>query len=366
MNLRKTFLLAAALFALAAHAEPLKSLASVQGVRDNPLVGFGLVVGLDGSGDQTQQTPFTTQSVANMLLQLGVSPPPGAAQMQLKNVAAVMVTATLPPFAAPGQAMDVTVSSMGNAKSLRGGTLLMTQLKGSDGAVYAVAQGNVIVGGAGASAGGSSVQVNQLSAGRVPGGATVERGVPAPLGESGTLTLELREADFGTAQRAVDAIDRTFGEATASAVDARVIRVRAPDSPASQVAFLAKLEAVEVTPAPAVAKVIVNARTGSVVMNQAVRVEDCAVAHGNLSVVVNSQPVVSQPGALAGGRTVAAQSTQIEMNQGGGALQTVRGGASLASVVKGLNALGANPQDLVSILQAMKAAGALRAELEVI
>ncbi|WBY00597.1 flagellar basal body P-ring protein FlgI [Ramlibacter tataouinensis] len=366
----RTLVLAAALLAAlgapAVPAEPLKSLASVQGVRDNPLIGYGLVVGLDGSGDQTQQTPFATQSVANMLTQLGISLPPSAGQMQLKNVAAVMVTASLPPFAAPGQTIDVTVSSVGSAKSLRGGTLLMTPLKGADGAVYAVAQGNLVIGGAGASASGSSVQVNQLSAGRIPGGATVERSVPTALAEGDLLTLELRQADFGTAQRAVEAIDRSFGAGTALAQDARVIRVRAPAGAGAQVAFLARLEAVDVTPAPAVAKVIVNARTGSVVMNQAVRVQDCAVAHGNLSVVVSSQPAVSQPGPLSGGRTVESRTAQIAVSQEGGALQGVRGGASLAGVIKGLNALGANPQDLVSILQAMKAAGALRAELEVI
>jgi flagellar P-ring protein precursor FlgI len=358
--------LAAALLAFGAHAEMLKSLASVQGVRDNPLVGYGLVVGLDGSGDQTQQTPFTAQSVTNMLTQLGISMPPGAGQMQLKNVAAVIVTGTLPPFAAPGQAMDVTVSSVGNAKSLRGGTLLMTPLKGADGAVYAVAQGNLVIGGAGASAGGSSVQLNQLSAGRIPGGATVERGVASAVGEGGTVTLELRQADFGTAQRVVEAIDLSFGAGTASAQDARVLHVRVPAAAGSQVAFVARLQAVDVTPAPQVARVIINARTGSVVMNQAVRVEECAVAHGNLSVVVTSQSQASQPAALSGGSTVTTRNAQVEVSQGGGALQVVRGGASLAAVVKGLNALGASPQDLVSILQAMKAAGALRAELEVI
>jgi flagellar P-ring protein precursor FlgI len=367
MNPRKFLaFVAAMLCALSAHAEPLKALASVQGVRDNPLVGYGLVVGLDGSGDQTQQTPFTAQSVTNMLTQLGISLPAGTGQMQLKNVAAVMVTATLPPFAAPGQAMDVTVSSVGNAKSLRGGTLLMTPLKGADGAVYAVAQGNVVIGGAGASANGSSVQINQLSSGRIPGGANVERGVSATVAAGGTLTLELREADFGTAQRAVEAIDRSFGAGTADAQDARVIHVRVPAAAGSPVAFLARLQAVDVTPAPQVAKVIVNARTGSIVMNQAVRVEDCAVAHGNLSVTVNTQNQVSQPGALSGGSTVATRNSQVEVTQGGGALQVVRSGASLAAVVRGLNALGATPQDLVSILQAMKAAGALRAELEVI
>lgn len=361
----KCFLLLAVLIALPSQAERLKDLASIRGVRDNPLIGYGLMVGLDGSGDQTMQTPFTTQSLGNMLGQLGVTVPPGT-NMQLKNVAAVMVTATLPPFARPGQNIDVTVSSMGNAKSLRGGTLLMTPLKGVDGQVYALAQGNMVVGGAGASANGSQVKINQLSSGRIPAGAIVERPVESPLGGDGVLVLELNTTDFGTVQRAVDAINRSFGPGTASALDARVIQVNAPARPEERVEFLARIENIEVAPAQAVAKVVINARTGSVVMNQAVRIQDCAVAHGNLSVVINTEPVISQPNPLSGGSTVATQRSQIELNQGGGALQVVRGGASLADVIKGLNTLGANPQDLLSILQAMKAAGALRAELEII
>jgi flagellar P-ring protein precursor FlgI len=348
-----------------AKAERIKDLASIQGVRDNPLIGYGLMVGLDGSGDQTMQTPFTTQSLNNMLGQLGVTVPPGT-NMQLKNVAAVMVTAVLPPFVRPGQAIDITVSSLGNAKSLRGGTLLMTPLKGADGQVYALAQGNMVVGGAGASASGSQVKVNQLSSGRIPAGAIVERAVESPLGGDGTLVIELNKSDFGTAQKAVDAINRSFGPGTAQALDARMIQVSAPARPEERVGFLARIEDIDVNPAQAVAKVVINARTGSVVMNQTVRINDCAVAHGSLSVVINTEPVISQPGPLSGGNTVATQRSQIELNQGGGALQVVKGGASLADVIKGLNALGANPQDLVSILQAMKAAGALRAELEII
>ncbi|SFC67916.1 flagellar P-ring protein precursor FlgI [Polaromonas sp. OV174] len=358
-------LLLAALMALPSQAERLKDLASIQGVRDNPLIGYGLMVGLDGSGDQTMQTPFTTQSLSNMLGQLGVTVPPGT-NMQLKNVAAVMVTATLPPFVRPGQNIDITVSSMGNAKSLRGGTLLMTPLKGIDGQVYALAQGNMVVGGAGASANGSQVKVNQLSSGRIPGGAIVERAVESTLGGDGTLMLELNSTDFGTVQKAVEAINRNMGPGTATALDARVIQVRAPALPEERVGFLARIENIDVAPAQSAAKVVINARTGSVVMNQNVRVNDCAVAHGNLSVVINTEPVVSQPNPLSGGKTVTAQRSQIELSQGGGALQVVRGGASLADVIKGLNSLGANPQDLVSILQAMKAAGALRAELEII
>jgi flagellar P-ring protein precursor FlgI len=365
MSGMKLCLLAAVLIALPAQAERLKDLASIQGVRDNPLIGYGLIVGLDGSGDQTMQTPFTTQSLNNMLGQLGITVPPGT-NMQLKNVAAVMVTATLPPFARPGQNIDITVSSMGNAKSLRGGTLLMTPLKGVDGQVYALAQGNMVVGGAGASANGSQVKINQLSSGRIPAGAIVERAVESPLGGDNTFMLELKTTDFGTAQKAVDAINRNFGPGTASALDARMIQVNAPARPEERVGFLARMESIDVDPSQAQAKVVINARTGSVVMNQAVRIQDCAVAHGNLSVVINTEPVISQPNPLSGGNTVVTQRSQIELTQAGGALQIMRGGASLADVIKGLNTLGANPQDLLSILQAMKAAGALRAELEII
>ena len=350
-----------------ARAERLRELATIQGVRENPLIGYGLMVGLDGTGDQTTQTPFTTQSLGNMLQQLGVTIPPGV-RMQLKNVAAVMVTASLPAFARPGQPIDVTVSSMGNAKSLRGGTLLMTPLKGADGQVYAIAQGSMVVGGAGASANGSSVQVNQLGSGRIPGGALVERAVASGFAaaEGGAVMVEMQRSDFGTVQRAVDAINRQFGPGSAVPVDARALRVFAPVSPQARVEFMARLQALEVTPAPEPARVVVNARTGSVVMNQAVRVDDCAVAHGNLSVVIDTAPAVSQPGPLSGGRTVATATSQVTVDAGSGALQMVRGGASLAEVVKGLNSLGANPQDLISILQAMKSAGALRAELEII
>jgi flagellar P-ring protein precursor FlgI len=242
----------------------------------------------------------------------------------------------------------------------------MTPLKGVDGSVYAIAQGNMVVGGAGASANGTKVQINQLSSGRIPAGAIVERAVDTSVGGDGMFALELMRSDFGTAQRAVEAINRQFGPGSADALDGRVIRVRAPDTPQERVNFLARLESLEVTPTQAVARVVVNARTGSVVMNQAVRVSDCAVAHGSLSVVINTEPVISQPGPFSGGRTVATQTSEVSVNQAGGALQMVRGSASLADVVKGLNALGANPQDLVSILQAMKSAGALRAELEII
>lgn len=344
-------------------AERIKDLASIQGVRGNPLIGYGIVVGLDGSGDQTTQTPFTVQSVINMLTQLGVNLPPGT-NLQLKNVAAVVVTGSLPPFAKPGQALDVTVSSIGNAKSLRGGTLLMTPLKGADGQVYALSQGNVLVGGIGAEGGGSKVTVNHLSVGRIPAGALVERAVPSSIGDQGHIYVELNATDFTTTQRVVDAINGAF-PGVAEAMDGRVVKVRAPADASGRVGFLARLESLDVTPAAAMAKVIVNARTGSVVLNRSVQVESCAVAHGNLSVVVSTEPLVSQPKSFSQGQTVQAERSNIEIKADKGQL-TMMAGASLADVVKALNAVGATAQDMLAILQAMKAAGALRADLEII
>ncbi|HTH62492.1 MAG TPA: flagellar basal body P-ring protein FlgI [Paraburkholderia sp.] len=363
-------------FSPAARAERVKDLVSFQGVRDNPLIGYGLVVGLDGTGDQTTQAPFTTQTLANMLANLGISinntsSATGNSQtltnMQLKNVAAVIVTATLPPFARPGEAIDVTVSSLANARSLRGGTLLLTPLKGADGQVYALAQGNVAVGGAGAAANGSRVQVNQLAAGRVADGAIVERSVPSPVAQAtGLLQMAVNDMDYDTTQRIVSAINNAFGAGTAMPLDGRTIQVHGPSDPSQQVGFIAQIQDLNVNPAQPAAKVILNARTGSIVMNQMVTLDSCAVAHGNLSVVVNTQTVVSQPGAFSNGNTVAARQSQIQLKQDNGSLMLVTAGANLADVVKALNALGATPADLMSILQAMKAAGALRADLQII
>ncbi len=348
-----------------ANAARIKELASVQGVRSNPLVGYGLVVGLDGTGDQTTSTPFTAQSIAAMLQQMGVTVPPGAS-MQLKNVAAVLVTAQLPPFAQPGQTLDVNVSSLGNAKSLRGGTLIATPLKGADGQVYALAQGNLIVGGAGASAGGSKVQINHLSAGRVPEGATVERAVPTPLNQGEYLQLDLNANDFGTAREVAKAINGKMGEGIAQALDGRVIRVRMPASPDARVSFMADIENLPIERAAPAARVVINARTGSIVVNQAVTLSACAVAHGSLSVTISTTPVVSQPNPLSGGQTVAREKSDITINQAPGSLIQMPAGTQLVDVVKALNSLGATPQDLLAILQAIKAAGALNAELEVI
>ena len=346
-------------------AQRIKEVASVQGVRSNQLIGYGLVVGLDGTGDQTQQTPFTQQGITSMLQQMGITVPPGTS-MQLKNIAAVLVTAQLPAFAQPGQQIDIGVSSIGNAKSLRGGTLVATPLKGADGQVYAVAQGNLIVGGAGASANGSKVQINHLSGGRVPQGAIVERSVPTPLNQGDSIQLDLDSADFATARAVAQAINAVKGAGTAQAIDGRVVRVRGPMDSDSRISFLADIENLPLELAKPAAKIVMNPRTGSIVLNQSVTLAPCAVAHGSLSVTISSSPVISQPGALSSGETVVKEKSDISITQQGGSIIALPAGAQLADVVKALNSLGATPQDLLAILQAMKSAGALQAELEVI
>ncbi|MNE15107.1 Flagellar P-ring protein precursor [compost metagenome] len=324
------------------------------------------MVGLDGSGDQTMQAPFTGQSLTNMLSQLGITVPPGT-NMQLRNIAAVMVTAQLPAFVRPGQALDVVVSSVGNARSLRGGTLLMTPLKGADGETYALAQGNLLVGGAGAEAGGSSVQINQQAGGRISRGATVEREVPLQLGnERGVLELQLKQPDFGMAQRMVTAINYAFGRIVASAQDGGLILLDAPRDPNGRVNFMARLEGLDISPGEVSPKVIINSRSGAVVLNGTVTLQNAAVAHGNLSVVIDNQPRVSQPAPFSEGQTVVVPDAQITVEQQGTGLRMVAPSTNLLDVVKALNALGATPQDLMSILEALKASGALRAELEII
>ncbi|WP_110651100.1 flagellar basal body P-ring protein FlgI [Salinicola peritrichatus] len=359
-------LLATLLFSVGAEAQRIQDLASFSGVRDNPLVGYGLVVGLDGTGDQTTQAPFTGQSITNMLSQLGVTVPAGT-NMQLRNVAAVMVTAQLPPFSRQGQEIDITVSSIGNAKSLRGGTLLMAPLKGADGRVYALAQGNVYVGGAGAQAAGSSVAINHQAAGRIPNGGIVEQEVPVRLGDvDGTLDMFLKRSDFENARRIVAAVNQEFGAPVAAALDGRTVRLKLPADSNSQVNFLARVQGIDVTTERGPAKVIVNSRTGSVVLSDTVTLSRAAVAHGNLSIVIDSNPQVSQPNALAGGDTVVVPNADITVQQEGGALQMLETSADLMDVVNALNALGASPQDLMSILQALKSSGSLNAELEII
>ena len=344
----------------------IKEVASVQGVRPNQLTGFGLVFGLDGTGDQATQTPFTPQALTAFLQQNGITLPPGVT-MQPRNLASVVVTAELPAFAQPGQRLDVNVSSAGNAKSLRGGLLLQTALRGADGQIYAIAQGNLIVGGAGASAGGSKVQINHLASGRVPEGATVERAVPTAMSVNGVLQLDLQSNDFATARAVANAINDAKGGGIAQAVDGRVVRVRMPAQVNEHVGFMADIENLNVLLERPAARVVLNARTGSVVMNEAVTLSSCAVAHGALTVTVNSTPVVSQPNPLStGGKTVQAEKADIAITAQGGAIMQLPAGAKLSDVVRALNSLGATPQDLLAILQAMKSAGALKAELEVI
>jgi flagellar P-ring protein precursor FlgI len=363
----------AALFASAAvwwpapaQAARIKEVASVQGVRMNQLVGYGLVVGLDGTGDQTTSAPFAIQTLLAMLQQMGVTVPPGT-NMQLKNLATVMVTAQLPPFAQPGQTIDINVSSLANAKSLRGGTLIATPLKGADGQVYALAQGNMVVSGAGASAAGSKVTINHLSAGRIPDGATVERAVATPMGDGDSIQLDLNSSDYATAREVVRAINSRMGSGTADALDGRVIRVRMPPSADARVTFMAEIENLDVKQAAPSAKVVINARTGSIVMNQSVTLAACAVAHGSLSVTISTTPTASQPQPFSrGGQTVVTEKADITITQQAGSLVQMAAGVKLADVVKALNSLGATPQDLLAILQAMKSAGALTAELEVI
>ena len=347
-------------------ATRIMDIASLSGVRSNQLIGYSLVVGLDGTGDQTTQTPFTVQSLLNMMGKLGVSLPAGT-NMQLKNVAAVMVTANLPPFAQPGQKIDVTVSSIGNASSLVGGTLLMTPLKGADGQIYAMAQGNMLVAGIGAESGGSSTVVNHLAAGRIPDGATVEKKVPTEFVRNGFIGIELNQGSFITASRVTDAINAFFPlTQPAQAINGRVIEVHAPLNPEQRVNFLAQIENIPVDPDEGPARIVLDARTGSVVMTRSVSVDTCAVAHGNLTVTIRSTPLVSQPNPFGAGHTVVSQQSEISINEEKGKLVTIEAGAKLDDVVRGLNALGATPQDLLAILQAMKAAGALHADLEII
>lgn len=362
------WLIAGLLGAGAAQASRIKEVAAVEGVRSNQLTGFGLVIGLDGTGDQTTQMPYTAQGITNYLQQLGITLPEAAvSKLQLKNVAAVLVTAQLPAFARPGQAIDVNVSSMGNSKSLKGGMLISTPLKGADGEVYALAQGNLIVAGAGAAAGGSKVQINHLSAGRIPGGAQVERIVPTPLLEGNSINLGLEASDFQTARRVAQAINKRFGEGSARALDGRTVKVNAPSDSDARVSFIAEMEELSLESSIPSAKVVINSRTGSIVLNGAVTLGACAIAHGNLSVSITTTPVISQPNPLStGGQTVVTEKSNIQIRQEPGMLIQLPASTQLSDVVRALNALGATPQDLLAILQAIKAAGALNAELEVI
>ena len=354
------------LMTLPAHADRIGDLTQVSGVRSNQLIGYGLVVGLDGSGDQTTQTPFTTQSLENMLQQFGITVPPGTPP-QLKNAAAVMITADLPPFAKPGQNIDVTVASIGNAKSLRGGQLLMSPLRGADGNVYAVAQGSVVIGGASAQGkSGSSVQINITSSGRIPDGASVERSVPSAFDKGGALMLDLNTADFTTAARIAAAVNQVYGAGTAQAVDGGSVSVRAPLDPSQRVAWLGAIQGLEVTPGAPPARVVVNSRTGTVVIGSDVRVSAAAVAHGAIQVTISEQPLVSQPAPFSKGQTTVVPSSSVQISEDGAHMFKFGPGVSLDTIVRAVNQVGASPSDLISILQALKQAGALHAQLVVI
>jgi flagellar P-ring protein precursor FlgI len=348
---------------LSSYAERIKDVASVAGVRDNQLVGYGLVVGLNGTGDKTS---YTTQSLKSMLSKFGINLPPGT-NPESKNIAAVAVNANLPAFAKPGQKIDVTVSSLGNAKSLRGGTLLMTPLKGLDGKAYAVAQGNLIVGGLDASgADGSKITINVPSVGRVPGGGTVERTVNSGFDLGNTITLNLNRADFTTATNVVKAVNEVLGEGTAFALDGESIEVRAPRVPDQRVSFLSVLENIEVEPGQEAAKVIINSRTGTVVIGSNVQVSAAAVSHGNLIVKVDEETDVNQPNAFGGGQTAQNPNSNVEVQEGEGRMFKFPQGVTLDDIVQAVNKVGAAPGDLVAILEALKQSGALKAELMVI
>lgn len=361
--MKTLFLLAIMLMANVAQAERIKDIAAVAGVRGNQLVGYGLVTGLDKSGDKTR---FTGQALRNMVGKLGMTLPPGI-DPKSKNVALVSVHAELPPFAKPGQTIDVTVSSMGDAKSLRGGSLVMSPLRGADGNVYAVAQGNLVVGGLSASGqDGSKITVNNPLVGRIPNGATVERSVPTGFEQGGDLVFNLNTPDFTTANRMVGAINKLLGADTARAIDATSVSVRSPVDPAQKVEFTSMIENIEIAPDDAPAKVIVNSRTGTVIINSKVRVQPSAVSHGSLTVTISENPQVSQPGALSQGETVVTPKSEISVQEENNHMFVFNPGVSLDEIVQAVNSVGAAPSDLVAILEALKSAGALRAELIVI
>ena len=364
MALLTLSLLLAGLLASTAHAERIKDLASVQGVRSNDLIGYGLVVGLNGTGDSSNSSPYTISSINAMLERFGINVRSQIATMKPKNIAAVMVTATLPPFAKPGQKLDITVSSMGDAKSLRGGTLLLTPLLAGNNQIYAVAQGPLSVGGFTASGNASTTTVNHPTVARIPNGANVERAAPNSLHSSQeSITLTLNEPDFSTIKRMRDAINSAFGAEMARTIDAGTIEVWNPEGDAIE--LLARIEQIElITDHQAV--VVMDERTGTIVMGQEVRIDTVAVAHGSISVTVTESPQVSQPNAFAGGQTTTVDRTDIKIEEESSQLVVLPRQVSLSTLVTALNAVGATPSDLIAVLQAIKAAGALHAELRVI
>ncbi len=344
-------------------AQRIKDLASIQGIRDNQLIGYGLVVGLPGTGEQS---PFTEQSFRTMLNNFGISMDPNVSP-KIKNVAAVAVSATLPPFTKPGQTIDITVSSIGSAASLKGGTLLQTYLKGADGKVYALAQGSLVVGGFGAQGlDGSKVVINTPTVGRIPNGALVEREIATSLTHGDHLTFNLHRSDFTTAKRMADVINQLVGPNSATAIDATSVKVIAPRDPGQRVSYIATLENLEFVPADAPAKVIVNSRTGTIVIGKDVRLAPSAVTHGGLTVTIAENQQVSQPNPLAGGQTAVTQQSVIDVRQDDSRMFVLDTGTTLDQLVRALNEIGAAPGDLMAILEALKESGALQGELVVI
>lgn len=361
--MKRLFLLFAALVGFAAtpaQADRIKDLGTWQGLRTNQLTGYGIVVGLSGTGDDSLE--YATQAMKGVASRFGLQIPPGV-NPATKNAAAVLITADLPAFAKPGQTLDITVSALGKAKSLRGGTLVMAPMVGADGQIYAMAQGNLAVGGLGVSAAdGSNVVVNVPTAGRIPGGATVERSVDAGFATSPTINFNLSEADLTTVQRVAMAINQAIGPGRAQAIDAETVAVSAPQGAESRTALMAQIEDLNVTPADAPARVVVNARTGTVVINGAVRIAPAAVSHGKLTVKVDEKPQVSQPAPFSGGQTVVTPNSAISVEEKSSPAFQFQG-ANLADIVKAVNAIGASPADLVAILEALKQAGAMKADL---
>lgn len=344
-----------------AQAERIKDLADIEGVRSNALIGYGIVVGLNGTGDSTTSSPFTVNSITAMLERLGVNVRADISKMKPKNIAAVMVTAELPPFARPGQQIDVNISSIGDAKSLRGGTLLVTPLLGGDGKPYAVAQGSLSVGGFAAAGNAGSTTKNHPTAGRIPNGARVERAAPRGLAaDQDHITLSLHRPDFTMVKQMQDAINQALGEKRARAIDSATVVVDNRDG--NSVELLARLEQIDV-PIDHPAVVMVDEKTGTIVMGQEVRIDTVAVAHGNISVSVTENPQVSQPNAFAGGQTTTVDRTNVQVSEDEARLVVLPKQVSLSRLVQALNAVGATPSDLIAVLQAIKAAGALHAEL---
>lgn len=363
--MKKLLLLFTGLLVLAcqANAARIKDVSQVAGVRSNQLVGYGLVTGLPGSGEST---PFTDQSFNAMLRNFGIQLPPGT-KPKTKNVAAVIVTATLPAFSKQGQTIDVTVSSVGSAKSLRGGTLMQTMLKGLDGKVYAIAQGNLVVSGFSANgADGSKIVGNNPAAGMISNGAIVEQEIPSPFSRGDYITFNLLESDFTTAQRMADAINNFLGPQMASPVDATSVKVRAPRDISQRVAFLSAVENLEFNPADGAAKIIVNSRTGTIVVGKHVRLKPAAVTHGGMTVAIRENLNVSQPNGFSGGQTTVVPNSQIEVSEAKGKMFKFEPGLTLDDLVRAVNEVGAAPSDLMAILQALKQAGAIEGQLIII